>query len=75
MGEGLWGEGCEESAGFLSGDGDTRALCWLLDPRKIGGFCIYIPVWVAQGARDCRLTVTEGKTGKQGAAILFVPRA
>ena len=32
--------------------GDTGTLCWLLDLGKIGGFCIYVPTLVAQGAKD-----------------------
>lgn len=54
-------------------NGDSCTLCCLLDPRTIGGFCIYIPVWVAWG-QGLQAHCYGRQDGKVEGVILFVPR-
>lgn len=58
-------------------DGDRGTQHWLLEPKTIGGFCIYIPAWEAQGARDVEGVKLQAnchgrREWQPGAAILFL---
>lgn len=60
--------------------GDPGTLCSLLDPREMGGFCIYVPAWVGPGARDLEGVLLQadchgGQDGQAGGYCLVCSKS